>query len=112
MARALVCQPQLLLLDESLSALDASLREHMQNERKQPQKELGTTFVMVTHDQTEALSVSDRISVMNKGQFEQIADSATIYDRSPQNLWRASLVRPICCREYFFCENPQRYGFS
>ncbi|WP_291367556.1 ABC transporter ATP-binding protein [Acetobacter sp. UBA5411] len=81
LARALVCEPQLLLLDEPLSALDASLREHMQNELKRLQKELGTTFVMVTHDQTEALSISDRIAVMNKGHIEQIADPATLYDR-------------------------------
>lgn len=81
LARALVCEPQLLLLDEPLSALDASLREHMQNELKRLQKELGTTFVMVTHDQTEALSISDRIAVMNKGHIEQMADPATLYDR-------------------------------
>ncbi|MET0314232.1 MAG: ABC transporter ATP-binding protein [Hansschlegelia sp.] len=81
LARALVCEPRLLLLDEPLSALDAHLREHMQVELKRLQTTLGVTFVMVTHDQTEALSISDRIVVMNKARIEQIADPATLYDR-------------------------------
>ena len=81
LARAIVCEPQLLLLDEPLSALDASLREQMQIELKNLQSRLGTTFVMVTHDQTEALSISDRIAVMQGGEIEQIASPAELYDR-------------------------------
>ncbi|TGP82972.1 ABC transporter ATP-binding protein, partial [bacterium M00.F.Ca.ET.222.01.1.1] len=81
LARAIVCEPRVLLLDEPLSALDAHLREQMQVELKRLQSRLGTTFVMVTHDQTEALSISDRIVVMNKGRIEQIAPPATLYDR-------------------------------
>ena len=76
LARAIVCEPRVLLLDEPLSALDAHLREQMQVELKRLQSQLGTTFVMVTHDQTEALSISDRIVVMNKGRIEQIAPPA------------------------------------
>jgi spermidine/putrescine transport system ATP-binding protein len=70
LARAIVCEPRVLLLDEPLSALDAHLREQMQVELKRLQSRLGTTFVMVTHDQIEALSISDRIVVMNKGRIE------------------------------------------
>ena len=81
LARALVCAPKLLLLDEPLSALDASLREQMQVELKSLQARLGTTFVMVTHDQTEALSISDRIAVMYGGRIEQVASPADLYDR-------------------------------
>jgi spermidine/putrescine transport system ATP-binding protein len=81
LARAIVCEPRVLLLDEPLSALDAHLREQMQVELKRLQRELGTTFVMVTHDQTEALSISDRIVVMNKAAIEQIASPAELYDQ-------------------------------
>ena len=81
LARAIVCEPRVLLLDEPLSALDAHLREQMQMELKSLQARLGTTFVMVTHDQTEALSISDRIVVMHKGRIEQVATPAELYDR-------------------------------
>jgi spermidine/putrescine transport system ATP-binding protein len=81
LARAIVCEPRVLLLDEPLSALDAHLREQMQVELKRLQSRLGTTFVMVTHDQTEAMSISDRIVVMNKGRIEQVASPADLYDR-------------------------------
>jgi spermidine/putrescine transport system ATP-binding protein len=81
LARAIVCEPRVLLLDEPLSALDAHLREQMQVELKRLQRELGTTFVMVTHDQTEALSISDRIVVMNKAAIEQVASPAELYDQ-------------------------------
>ncbi|MBB3772679.1 spermidine/putrescine transport system ATP-binding protein [Angulomicrobium tetraedrale] len=91
LARALVCQPRLLLLDEPLSALDANLREQMQLELKRLQRELGTTFVMVTHDQTEALSISDRIVVMNRGRIEQVASPATLYD-GPATRFVASFI--------------------
>ena len=88
LARAIVCEPRVLLLDEPLSALDAHLREQMQVELKRLQSRLGTTFVMVTHDQTEALSISDRIVVMNKGRIEQIAPPATLYDRPADEIRR------------------------
>jgi spermidine/putrescine transport system ATP-binding protein len=91
LARAIVCEPRVLLLDEPLSALDAHLREQMQVELKRLQSRLGTTFVMVTHDQTEALSISDRIVVMNKGRIEQIAAPATLYDR-PATKFVASFI--------------------
>lgn len=91
LARAIVCEPRVLLLDEPLSALDAHLREQMQVELKRLQSRLGTTFVMVTHDQTEALSISDRIVVMNKGRIEQIAPPATLYDR-PATTFVASFI--------------------
>ena len=81
----------MLLLDEPLSALDAHLREQMQVELKRLQSRLGTTFVMVTHDQTEALSISDRIVVMNKGRIEQIAPPAMLYDR-PATKFVASFI--------------------
>lgn len=80
LARALVCEPRVLLLDEPLSALDAHLREQMQIELKNLQLRLGTTFIMVTHDQTEAMAISDKIAVMNRGKIEQIASPATLYD--------------------------------
>jgi spermidine/putrescine transport system ATP-binding protein len=80
LARALVNEPRVLLLDEPLAALDAHLREQMQVELKRLQARLGTTFVMVTHDQSEALSISDRIVVLNQGVIEQIAAPAVLYD--------------------------------
>jgi spermidine/putrescine transport system ATP-binding protein len=80
LARALVCEPRVLLLDEPLSALDANLREQMQVELKRLQARLGMTFIMVTHDQTEALSISDRVVVMSRGRIEQIATPPELYD--------------------------------
>lgn len=91
LARAIVCEPKVLLLDEPLSALDAGLREQMQMELKSLQSRLGTTFIMVTHDQTEALSISDRIAVMNAGRIEQIASPATLYDH-PATRFVASFI--------------------
>src|SRR4029453_7922993 len=81
LARALVNQPAALLLDEPLGALDVKLRKQMQLELKPIQAELGTTFVYVTHDQEEALAMSDRIAVMNGGQVEQIGGPREIYER-------------------------------
>ncbi len=78
-ARCLVLDPDLLLLDEPLGALDLKLREHMKIELKQLQAEIGTTFVYITHDQSEALVMSDRIAVMNQGQFEQIGAGQELY---------------------------------
>ena len=78
-ARALVTHPKLLLLDEPLSALDAQLREQMQIELINLQKEVGITFIYVTHDQAEALALSHRIAVMNKGKVEQLDEPTRIY---------------------------------
>ncbi|MCB1447653.1 MAG: ABC transporter ATP-binding protein [Rhizobiaceae bacterium] len=80
MARAIVRRPRVLLLDEPLSALDVKLREGMQVELKRLHRELGITFVMVTHDQTEALALSDRIVVMNQGRVAQIGSPTELYD--------------------------------
>jgi len=80
LARALVNRPAALLLDEPLGALDVKLRKHMQLELKRIQHELGTTFVYVTHDQEEALAMSDRIAVMNRGEVEQLGNPREIYD--------------------------------
>ncbi|MDH4652983.1 ATP-binding cassette domain-containing protein, partial [Pseudomonas sp. BN606] len=72
LARALVNRPRVLLLDEPLGALDLKLREQMQSELKKLQRQLGITFIFVTHDQGEALSMSDRVAVFNKGRIEQV----------------------------------------
>jgi spermidine/putrescine transport system ATP-binding protein len=80
-ARALINEPTVLLLDEPLSALDLKLREQMQLELKRLQHELGTTFIFVTHDQKEAITMSDVIAVVNQGRIEQMADSTEIYER-------------------------------
>ena len=79
LARAIVCEPKVLLLDEPLSALDAKLRIQMRAELKQLQKRLGITFIFVTHDQEEALTMSDRVAVMNAGRVEQIGTVNEIY---------------------------------
>jgi len=81
LARALVNRPAALLLDEPLGALDVKLRKQMQLELKRIQAELGTTFVYVTHDQDEALAMSDRIAVMNGGRVEQLGTPREIYER-------------------------------
>src|SRR3954462_5915697 len=81
LARALVIKPSVLLLDEPLSNLDAKLREGMQIELRQIQRNLGTTTVLVTHDQTEAMALSDRIVVMNSGRVEQIGTPQETYER-------------------------------
>ena len=81
LARALVAQPRVLLLDEPLGALDLKLREHMLTVLKNLQRDVGITFIYVTHDQGEALAMSDRIAVMNKGSVEQIGSPGEIYNR-------------------------------
>jgi spermidine/putrescine transport system ATP-binding protein len=91
LARALVNRPAVLLLDEPLGALDRQLREEMQLELKLIQAQLGITFVFVTHDQGEALSMSDRIAVMRAGRIEQLADSDTIYS-APASAYVAAFV--------------------
>ena len=79
LARALVNKPRVLLLDEPLGALDLKLREQMQHELKTLHKQLGITFIYVTHDQTEALSMSDRVAVFNKGKIEQVDSPRNLY---------------------------------
>jgi spermidine/putrescine transport system ATP-binding protein len=81
LARALVNLPKVLLLDEPLGALDLKLRKGLQVQLKQIQREVGITFVYVTHDQEEALTMSDRIAVMNHGRIEQVADAEEVYDK-------------------------------
>jgi putative spermidine/putrescine transport system ATP-binding protein len=91
LARALVLQPKLLLLDEPFAALDKNLRLDMQIEIKRLQRQFGLTTIMVTHDQSEAMSISDRIAVMNRGRVEQLDVPAAIYDR-PATLFVNSFV--------------------
>jgi spermidine/putrescine transport system ATP-binding protein len=91
LARAVVNQPKLLLLDEPLSALDLKLRKRMQIELKQLQEKLGVAFVFVTHDQEEAMAMSDRIAVMHAGRIEQIGSGAEIY-RQPKTRFVADFI--------------------
>jgi spermidine/putrescine transport system ATP-binding protein len=81
LARALVNKPAVLLLDEPLGALDLKLRKQMQVELKRIQQEVGITFIYVTHDQEEAMTMSDRIAVMNRGKYEQLGDPEVLYER-------------------------------
>lgn len=90
-ARAIVNKPKLILLDESLSALDESLRREMQIELKQLQRELGITFIYVTHSQEEALSMSERVIVLNNGHIQQIGTPREVYE-SPSNLYVATFI--------------------
>src|SRR5699024_1586341 len=91
MARALVNNPKVLLLDEPLGALDLQLRRAMQIELKRLQKKLGITFIYITHDQEEAINMSDRIAVMNEGRFEQIGSPDEIYNH-PRTSYVATFV--------------------
>lgn len=91
LARALVNRPQLLLLDEPLSALDANLRKQMQSELKALQREIGITFLFVTHDQEEAMALSDRIALLRGGALEQIASPRDIYAR-PATAYTARFI--------------------
>ena len=81
LARAIVNEPEVLLLDEPLGALDAKLRQEMQSELKRIQREVGITFVYVTHDQEEALTMSDRLAVFNQGRIEQLGTPVDVYER-------------------------------
>ncbi|MGL2994726.1 ABC transporter ATP-binding protein [Flavobacterium sp. TSSA_36] len=90
-ARAIAPDPEILLLDEPLGALDLKLRKQMQFELKQLHKDLNKTFVYVTHDQEEALTMSDRIAVMNQGIIEQLSDSQTLYN-NPKTKFVASFI--------------------
>ena len=94
LARALVNQPLVLLLDEPLSALDASLRLNMQKELKQLQRKLGITFVLVTHDREEALSMSDRVIVMNQGIIEQCGTPKNLYEE-PNSIFVANFIGDV-----------------
>jgi putative spermidine/putrescine transport system ATP-binding protein len=91
LARAIVNRPKVLLLDEPLGALDLKLREEMQSELKTIQAEVGITFVYVTHDQDEALTMSDRIAVFNQGRIEQVSSPLELYER-PANEFVAGFV--------------------
>src|SRR5687768_6084104 len=91
LARALVNHPKVLLLDEPLGALDLKLRKEMQLYLKNLQHEVGITFIYVTHDQEEALTMSDRIAVMNEGKVQQVADPPTLYER-PKNRFVADFI--------------------
>ena len=90
-ARSLVLEPSILLLDEPLGALDRKLREHMKVELKLLQREFGTTFIYITHDQSEALVMSDKVAVMNKGRFEQIDTPQNLY-KNPKTAFVAGFV--------------------
>ena len=96
LARALVNQPRVLLLDEPLGALDLKLRQEMQSELKNLQQRLGITFIYVTHDQEEALSMSDRIAVFNHGKIEQVGAPATIYEQPATPLSPGLWAHRIC----------------
>jgi ABC-type Fe3+/spermidine/putrescine transport system ATPase subunit len=94
LARALVVEPPVLLCDEPLGALDRKLRQQMQFELKELQQRLGVTLVFVTHDQEEALAMSDRIAVMNKGKVEQVGSPTEIYER-PRTRFVADFIGEI-----------------
>ena len=90
-ARALAAEPEVLLLDEPLSALDLRLRQHMRTELREIQKRAGITFIYITHDQGEALTMSDRVAVMREGLIEQVGEGTKVYD-NPATAFVASFV--------------------
>ena len=94
LARALINRPRVLLLDEPLGALDLKLRQQMQVELKSLQQRLGITFIHVTHDQEEALAMSDRIAVVRDGRLEQVGTPAEVYER-PATAIRCRLPGPV-----------------
>jgi putative spermidine/putrescine transport system ATP-binding protein len=118
LARALVNRPRVLLLDEPLGALDLKLREEMQVELKAIQREVGITFIYVTHDQQEALTMSDRIAVFNNGRIEQIGTPADVYERpatpfvagfvGTSNLLRGDAARAIVGQPGTFTVRPEK----
>ncbi|MCL6263367.1 ABC transporter ATP-binding protein [Craterilacuibacter sp. RT1T] len=118
LARALVGRPRVLLLDEPLGALDLKLREQMQSELKSLQRKLGITFVFVTHDQSEALSMSDRVAVFAKGRIEQIATPQDLYDKpasrfvadfvGTSNVVDAPLAHSLTGQRRVFAIRPER----
>jgi len=118
LARALVNRPRVLLLDEPLGALDLKLREEMQIELKRIQQEVGITFIYVTHDQEEALTMSDRIAVFNHGLVEQVGAPADVYERpatrfvagfvGTSNLLAGEAARAIVGRPGTFTVRPEK----
>ena len=105
LARALVNRPRVLLLDEPLSALDANLRRQMQIELKSLQREVGITFIFVTHDQEEAMALSDRIALLRSGRLEQVAEPREIYGHPrtayvAQFIGQTNLLRAECATEW------------
>jgi putative spermidine/putrescine transport system ATP-binding protein len=118
LARALVNRPRVLLLDEPLGALDLRLREEMQIELKAIQQQVGITFIYVTHDQEEALTMSDRLAVFNQGRIEQVGAPAEIYERPAttfaagfvgmSNLLRGDVARTIVGQDGTFTVRPEK----
>jgi putative spermidine/putrescine transport system ATP-binding protein len=118
LARALANQPRVLLLDEPLGALDLKLREEMQVELKAIQRQVGITFVFVTHDQTEALTMSDRIAVFNHGRIEQVGAPVEVYERpltpfvagfvGTSNLLTGPTAEAVLGREGVFSVRPEK----
>jgi len=118
LARALVNRPSVLLLDEPLGALDLKLREQMQVELKQIQREVGITFVFVTHDQEEALTMSDRIVVFDRGRIEQVGTPAQVYERpstefvagfvGTSNLLRPDAARAVLGHDGLYSIRPEK----
>jgi putative spermidine/putrescine transport system ATP-binding protein len=122
LARALVNRPKVLLLDEPLGALDLKLREEMQVELKAIQRDVGITFVFVTHDQEEALTMSDRIAVVNHGRIEQVGAPADVYERpatafvagfvGTSNLLTGATAEKILGRDGVFSVRPEKISLS
>ena len=122
LARALILKPRVLLLDEPLGALDLKLREQMQTELKGLQRRIGITFVYVTHDQGEALSMSDRIAVFNKGRIEQVDSPRALYGRprtvfvagfvGTANVLDGALARQVSGGERPVCVRPEHIRFA
>jgi putative spermidine/putrescine transport system ATP-binding protein len=122
LARALINRPRVLLLDEPLGALDLKLREEMQLELKAIQQEVGITFVYVTHDQEEALVMSDRLAVFNRGRIEQVGTPADLYERpstafvagfvGTSNLLRGEVARTLVGSDGLFTVRPEKISLS
>ncbi|MBN3524479.1 ABC transporter ATP-binding protein [Paenibacillus apiarius] len=108
-ARAIANHPKVLLLDEPLGALDLQLRKNLQGELKQLQRNLGITFVYVTHDQEEAMMMSDRIVIMNNGRVEQVGSPKDIYER-PETLFAATFVgeNNVFHKDHMFAVRPEK----
>ncbi len=122
LARALVNRPRVLLLDEPLGALDRKLREQMQVELKQIQRDVGITFVFVTHDQDEALTMSDRVAVFDRGRIVQVGTPEQVYERpatpfvagfvGTSNLLTGEVARQLVGREGTFSVRPEKITIS
>ena len=109
LARSLVVEPSILLLDEPLSNLDAKLRERMRVELKALQRRIGLTFIYVTHDQAEAMALSDRIVVFNQGAVQQIGAPREIYEQ-PANLFVADFMGLVNLLPACFSTTPMALG--